>query len=764
MDYAQLARKKAYWSTILLAALLPFFFIPAPWASTAHAKVLLVVVLVVVATLSWITAAFLEGSFRMPKSSLFFAALLVPIAYLISALATGASSVSFVGEGAEQDTVAAVLLWYALFVASVNVLSASSGKRLTTGIRALFAGGVVVLLIQYLRLLIPSFTFGDSLVAQTSSVIGSWHDLGIFLGLLFFFSVALLPTSVAGSRLWKYLLIATSALSLLLIVVVNFRDAWISLIALSAVYAVYLWYSARRTADEIRKPNVRRAITWLVLALVFLGFYFWSSAIQGVLPSALQVTQLEVRPSWQGTFSVGSGVFSQPGSVFFGSGPNTFPREWGIYKPLSVNATQFWNVDFYSGVGFIPTSLVTVGLLGALAWGAVCLTLLMSIRRILRERIEPFGIHLLRSALVVGAVYLTVYHVLYVPGPMLSALTFLLFGAVVAGEMLAGSIRHMTLPQTTEGWRGWIGIAVLIVFAFLVLVTGIQTARAVVSDMFVNRSVTTYATTQDLARASEQTAKALSILPSNDRAHRAAIEIGLLQLAQLTASGDDSEAARTELQNTLNTTIQHGLAAVAIESGNYQNWLSLARLYSELAGAGVEGAQEGARAAYEEARKKNPTNPLPLLGLAQMELLTGNEEAAREHLTAAVGVKQDFAAAYFLLSQIDARAGNLEAARGSAEAVVQIAQNDPLGWYNLGTIYYAEANYENAAAALERAVGLQNDYANALFILSASYANLDLVEDALAALRAVAALNPSQTSLETMMAALEEGENPFISQ
>ena len=761
MDSAKLARSLAYWSTIIVTAILPFFFIPAPWASIAHAKVLLVVVFVVIATISWITAAFLEGSFRMPRSSLFFAVLLVPAAYLISALATGATRASFIGEGAEQDTVAAVLIWYALFVACANVLSAGSGRRLTAAVKALVAGGAVVLLIQFFRLLIPSFTFGDSLVAQTASVIGSWHDLGIFLGLLFFLSLALLPTTVAANRLWKFLLIAISIFSLLLLLVVNFRDVWMSLVILSAGYGAYLWYSSRGSGQEARSPLIRRALTWLVLSLVFLGLYFGSSAIQGVLPSAFQVTQLEVRPSWQGTLSIGSGVFSQPGSVFFGSGPNTFPLEWGMYKPLSVNATQFWNVDFYSGVGFIPTSFVTVGLLGVIAWGAVCLALLLSLRRIIRERAELLGIHLLRSTLIAGAAYLTVFHVLYVPGQMLSALTFILFGAIVAGEILAGSARHITLSLTLEGWKGWTGLGILTAFALVVLVTGIQTGRAVISDMFVNRSVTVYAATQDLARASDQASAALSVLPSNDRAHRAAIEIGLLQLAQLTASGDVSEEARTELQNTLNTTIQHGLTAVAIEIRNYQNWLALARLYGELAGAGVAGAEEGARAAYEEARKSNPTNPLPLLGLAQLELLAGNDAPAREHLTAAIGIKPDFAAAYFLLSQIDARAGDLEAARGSAEAVAQIAPNDPLGWYNLGTIYYAEGNYENAGAALEQAVGLQNDYANALFLLSASYANLALFENAIAALQAVAALNPSETSLQNMLTSLEEGENPF---
>jgi tetratricopeptide (TPR) repeat protein len=247
----------------------------------------------------------------------------------------------------------------------------------------------------------------------------------------------------------------------------------------------------------------------------------------------------------------------------------------------------------------------------------------------------------------------------------------------------------------------------------------------------------------------------------NDRAHRAAIEIGLLQLSQLLSGGETDEATLAQLQDTLATTIQHGLSAVAIENNNYQNWLALARLYGELAGVGVEGAEAAARSAYEEAQKNSPTNPLPFLGLAQLELQASNDVGAREYLLRALEVKPDLAAALFLLSQIEARAGDLPAARARAEAVVQVAPNDSLGWYNLGTIYYAEENYEFAGAAFERAVGIQNDYANALFLLSASYAQLGFYEEGATALRAVAALNPSEASLPDMIAALERGENPF---
>ena len=121
--------------------------------------------------------------------------------------------------------------------------------------------------------------------------------------------------------------------------------------------------------------------------------------------------------------------------------------------------------------------------------------------------------------------------------------------------------------------------------------------------MLVNRAVTVYNTANDLAGASRSIAGAVAVDSQNDRARVAAVEVGLLQLAKLVASNDTSEAARAQLQSTLTQTIEHGLAAVSIESRNYQNWLALARLYGELAGVGVEGRKR-MRVPHISRRKK----------------------------------------------------------------------------------------------------------------------------------------------------------------
>jgi tetratricopeptide (TPR) repeat protein len=749
----------AEWSVLILCALLPFFFIPVAWASIASAKMLLAILITVVAALAWTVGSFNDGTLRVPKSFLLAACALIPVAYIISALATGASRASFIGS-VGQDTVVAVAIWYVLLFVCANVLAVDA-QKITTGLRAFLAGGAVLALVQFLHIAFPELTFGGVLVGAAVSAVGSWHDLGILSALMLFFSLALISSSVAGNRFWRFLLTGIALASFAVLLVVNLGDVWLGLGGLGLFFAAYLWDSSRAEGAPASLQPPRPALWWVAFGVIAILMYWAGPFVHGVLPQPLRVAQFEVRPSWQGTFTIGQQVFTEPRSLFFGSGPNTFTREWSLYKPLAVNGTEFWNTDFYFGVGFIPTSVVTVGIVGLIAWIAVIIALLFSVARAFRMRGVRTGSGVVRGTLAAGALFLTIFHILYIPGPALSALTFILFGLLIAAELSSGVVRDFSAKLSFGAWKGRIFSVSLCVFAVAVLFTGIQSVRALVSDVLVNRAVAAYSTGGDIAGASRAIAGAIAVDSRNDRARLAAVEVGLLQLAELVAANDTSDAARNLLQSTLTKTIEHGLAAVSIESRNYQNWLVLARLYGELAGVGVEGAEANARTAYQQAAADNPTSPLPLLGLAQLDLIGENDAAAREHLEAALALKSDLAAAHFLLSQIHARANDLPKAHAAAAAAAELVPEDPLGWYNLGTILYAEADYQNAALALERAAGIQNDYANALFLLGLSYSKLDRNPDALATLKAVAVLSPADEALIAIIANITAGRDPF---
>lgn len=732
--------------TIALLALLPIFFLPFSWVGILQSKMLLVSLCVLAVSVVYGYARYRESIMHFPRSVLALSVLSLPLVYMLSALVAGAAPSSFVSGMGEQDTVGVMVLFYALFMlGALTFKSAQSAARIF--LRATIAGSLALMLVQVLHVLVPGISLGV-LSAAASSVFGSWHEVSVIAGLSILFTVALWNSEVLES-FWKWLALALSMLSAVMLVVVNMVDVWMTFGGLMILFALYAWHSKRGAVT---------IATSVVIGVAALSCAYFGAAIYQNLPAKLQVLQVEVRPSWRGTFAIGKESIVGARTALLGSGPNTFTQQWSLYKPAGVNTTEYWNIDFNAGVGFIPTTFVTVGILGLLAWASLLGALLWSLWRFIRRGAGDSYEH---AALLFGALYLGAFHIVYVPTVVLSALTFLLFGVLASAD----GVRSWSLGFSSETWKGRVRTALFALTILAIIVASLGAFRATVSEILVNRSGAAYRKNSDAVQALSLLQAALLVYPNNDRAHRAAVELGLIRLGELVAAGDTTDQATAVLQVSLETTIQHGLAAVSINSGDYQNWLALAGLYKNLAGAGVQGAFENAEAAFEKASADNPLSPLPLVQRAQLYIARDDLPQAIMLLDRAISLKSNFAAAYLLRSQVHAALGNREASVKDAAAVAQIAPEDSISWYNLGAILYDAGSYVEAAQSLEKAVALQNNYANALFLLGLSYEKLGRPEDALVMLERAARTNPGDAALagiiENIRAGLpsEGGEN-----
>ncbi|OGG72976.1 hypothetical protein A3A38_04510 [Candidatus Kaiserbacteria bacterium RIFCSPLOWO2_01_FULL_53_17] len=744
---------------IVFFALLPVFLIPYPWAAIPQGKVLLAAAALIIVVTAWAIAQIAEGCVHMPKSVLLYAGLLLPLAYVVSTAFAGWNSSSLVGQGIEQDTLVAVVLWYALFAISVFILY-DHRPAIRASVRALAIGLTALAILETLYIFFPSWlSVGGALQGATANPLGSWHDLGIISGLALFLAIALFRSGLFNG-LWRVVLILLGASSLFLIIVIHFQDVFWGAAALSAAGLVAVLRASLQAERVSITDAVARVLPWLILGVLMALLALFNVQLATWLPERIQITEIEVRPSWQGTLDVAKQSLDAPSSLIFGSGPNSFIREWGLHKPQSVNLTPFWNSDFNYGIGVIPTSIFAVGLFGLLAWAAILLVLLWLVFRFVREVRPLTAGRTLFGTLLVAVIYLVAYHMVYTPGVALTGLTFLslaLLAVVAAGDVPLRTIR-----------LGIGSVAGILMLILVLVLSGASIAaagfggREVLSNLYVNRGASVYKRADDIGEAGQMIRMALTISPKNGRAHRAAAELGIVELAQLVAQGDpEDEAAQAQLQATLQSTIQHGLTAVEIDGGNYQNWLSLAQIYSNLAGANVGGAFENAKSAYERAFEAQPTNPVPKLRLAQLAAAQGGLGEARTRLQEAIALKPDFAAAYFLLSQVEAADGKGDPAVAAAVQAVQLVPSDPVGWFNLGYILYSGGAYADAGAALERAATLTPDYANALFILGLSYNALDRTDDAVVVLGRVVELNPNETWLQQLIVNVEAGKEPF---
>lgn len=749
----------ARWVLIAFFALLPVSILPLPWASIAQDKVLLAVAAAIIAIIAWALARLFAGSIRTPKSALLYVALLLPLAYVVSTLVAGWRGVSLVGEGMEQDTLVAVVLWYALFALTAFVFY-EHRPAIRACIRALLLGLTALMIIESLYIFFPAWlSFGGALQGTTANPLGSWHDLGIIAGLSVFLSIALFRSGILNG-LWRILPVVLGILSLFLVIIVHFTDVFWATAALSLAGLIAVLRASIQAEGISVTEAAGRALPWLVVGVAMALAAVFGTQLAGKLPSRVQITEVEVRPSWQGTFDVAKQSLDAPTSLLFGSGPNSFIREWGLHKPQSVNLTPFWNSDFNYGIGIIPTSIFAVGLFGLIAWAAILLVLLGLVFRFIREVRPLTPGRTLFGGLLVAVAYLVTFHMIYTPGVAVTGITFLLMGLLAVAA--AGDAPPRVMRVGIRRLSGLLGFMVLVLSSGIAIAAAGTGGREVLSNLYVNKGAYAYQTSGDVGGASRAIQQALRIVPQNDRAHRAAAELGIVELGQLLSQGDPKDdAARKQLQDTLQETIQHGLTAVAIDGANYQNWLSLAQIYANLAGANVQGAYDNAKNAYQKAFEAQPTNPVPKLRLAQVSVAQNNLAAARGYLQEAVALKPDFAAAYYLLSQVEAADGKGDPAVAAAAQAVQLVPNDPVGWFNLGYILYSGRSYQNAAQALEKAATLTPDYANALFILGLTYNALGRTDDAVIVLSRVAALNAAETWIPQLIENVKAKKDPF---
>ena len=134
----------SFWSLFLTVVLLPLFFLPFVKIPVETSKGLLLVVGLVISIIFWAAARFSDGKIILPKSHLLCAGLGIVLAFLISAIFSSASKMSFFGIMFDVGTFwfmfSAVLL---MIVSSVVLRDKKNARVVLLGV--LLSSGIVFL-------------------------------------------------------------------------------------------------------------------------------------------------------------------------------------------------------------------------------------------------------------------------------------------------------------------------------------------------------------------------------------------------------------------------------------------------------------------------------------------------------------------------------------------------------------------------------------------------------------------------------------------
>jgi tetratricopeptide (TPR) repeat protein len=170
---------------------------------------------------------------------------------------------------------------------------------------------------------------------------------------------------------------------------------------------------------------------------------------------------------------------------------------------------------------------------------------------------------------------------------------------------------------------------------------------------------------------------------------------------------------------------------------------------------------ESAIAAYDQALTLHPNSPSLYYAKAVLEHARGDNVKAREYVQNAITMRNQYTDAIFLLAQIQIESNEVADAIKSVEAITLFNPLNAVAFFQLGLLHYADEKFPSSIEAFGRAVEINPDYANARYFLGLSYWRLGNNARALEEFRKVQASNPENTEVNTVIANLEAGKEPF---
>jgi cytochrome c-type biogenesis protein CcmH/NrfG len=719
-----------------------------------------------------------------PRGGVVWALLALVVILTASAVSSGVFSKAFFGSGPESTTVLFVLsacaagivgAWVAAHVhvhggrhavvRAYQVLAAAAGIAFLYVLIRMFAGADVL-----------SFGLFSSVI---TTPVGRWTDVTLLIGVLFIMAVTILSThSLQGGK--RVAVWGTALLTLLFLYAANVSAVWlvvaVSMLFLALVGMVKYVRHARSQAPlpvSVMSLNLqalarRRVYIPLIIAVISIVAFAGQNTFATAAARHFNFNDLDVRPSLSLTSQMLTAVYKL--NPFLGTGPNSFSKVFLVTKPLPLNTTVFWNADFSFGYSYVLTMLVTGGVLTLLAF---LVLFVLFIRRFSRGAFKTDDTLVLMS--IVLALYGGAAALLTVPSVSLLIITAVCIGLAYglteqSHETAAAAETSMAEGGATS--RRGIGASVLgVVVGVCAVALLVYSVKQTVAFAYFGEGLRSLSVGDTVgAHASVQKAATLgsSELFYQAQAEITAVVINKLFNDRITQGSEVAKMSDTDfidlVQRTLQTGIQEGTRrALAIDPDNYQNFVAEAHLAETILPLKVQDAYTLAAQNYEQAIRRNPTNPALYVARAQLETTRGASgyADAKRFLGGALQLKPNYSDAIFLLSQIQVAEGSVKDAITSVEVLSQLNPQEPAIFFQLGLLRYNNSDFTGTVAAMARAIDLAPSYSNARYFLGLSLARLGKMQEALEQFQAVKALNPDNRELDSIIGNLQAGRSPF---
>lgn len=744
----------SFWVLFIISLLLPVFFLPTNPIFLYLNKTMFLYIGVLISSMFFLIYILKGGKVVLPLKRILIIPFLIILFALISAIVGGNLKLSFWGYSSEVGTLSFLILFFSIFFLTLFVLQGR--KRLEKTELILLIPFFLLSTYYILKVFVSSkiFSIENMLGINADTLFGGWNELALFSGAVIIFS-AINLSLFRKTKLPKWFYYLSFILALVLLVIINFRLAWILTLIVYLLY-FFIFRSISNAYLETNQIKVSGRILFSIFVVLSLIFILPSGdVLKEETYNVLEINHTEVKPSWKGTTEIFLKTLGDGGSGFFlGAGPNNFSYEWRLHKPLSVNTTDFWNTDFNYGAGLIPTLFINSGFFGMFFWIAFIFSLIgFGIKYVLKNKGDIFLISFFGTSLYFWliAIFYPISHVSF---------TFVaIFSGIFLSYVLVKNHNDFNkIDIRSAYYKGVVFCLLILLFTGFSLIGTIFSFKKFGGDLRFEKGVLSYSN-GDLASAEGYIKEALDF-SDNDiyRGFLSEIYLENLKIYAVNISNPNQEQI-DEFKKSFEGTIDNINLAITLNPRSFENRLQLGRIYSFLSEIRVEGSYDSAQKTFEDIKSLDPLNPLPDLLLAELEISQGNLEGAEEYVLASLDKKSNYGEALLLHSRIKFSQGDLDEAIKSSINTVNIFPSDPYTYFHLGLLYYQNEEYAYATNSFEKAIELFPQFANAKYFLALSLSKQDKIEEAIQELVSLSKDYPDSVEVSELLDVLEKISN-----
>lgn len=743
--------KMAFYIVLVISFLLPVIFISPTVLPLDILKSSLFSIGTTIALFLIIVSGIRSNRFTFLKGKTTYAIFFLLLSFIASALSVANDAglyKTIIGSGIETTTVLFALISIAFIYVVTTVIN--SKEKFVTLLSTVVLGGIILSLFHLIRFVFgaDSITFGGLFANQISNTVGQWNDLGVYFGfilLISYFAVEFMTLS----KLVRTAVYVLGVISFVFLVIIGFSSVWYGIAFVTLISGLYL-----KKHSKISYLTIGLFVCAVVLSI-------YGQNIAGKLSTKFEVSQLDVRPSWELSLDMANSALQQ--SPIFGVGPNRYINVYLQNKPQSVNETVFWALDFTSGVSYVTSFVVTLGIIGLVAMLWLIIIVGFYVYKLYKHSVTD---NIQRFSIVSGVgltVYSVIVGILYNPSLSIIVLgltSFSLFLVVLKEE----GILEQKICEGNSARKSLIIKILAIIIGIVVLIGFIFFVRRALAGFYFSRAVVALNTNNDIDTADKYVMKAVSMV-DRELYHQGVAEISVLKINRLLSTIKDADQASIDtLKSHLDTGIMYAQNAIKLDPLNYQNYITQARVYESVVPVRVTGAYENAMKSYASAASLNPLNPSIYLLAARLEVAMKKLPEAKQFIGKALEAKSNYSDAIFLLSQIQVSENSIKDAITSLLVLAQLNPEDPTIFFQLGLLYYNQGDNVNTGLALSKAVDLSPEYSNARYFLGLALARLGKYKEAADQFEEILKFNPENVEVANILASLKAGKSPFQQQ